>query len=560
MLSLIDFCTLTRAEKISLYFSSEICFKLLLLNQLLVSDVMKTESKYLMLVAVGFICILATLGYVNATFNDLMVNELQQSKNSSFHCFDGVALNFKSLQSTDNLKAFMNLFIEDTFMHGISDERPKINVEIVYDEEILMKSIDTDESYNVKLIEKIYEDVIYIKAANNFGVIYALQDVSQMVSFDFDKNCYTLNEDRSRLLLKTFKPRFRHREILIDTSRHYLSLRTIFSILKTMAKAKFNVMHWHLSDSQSFPICLNKFKDICRHSSFSDQERYTEEDVKRIVSFANILGIRVVPELDLPGHSSAILKAFPDLKACPDVFNIAIDKTYDVLTEILAELAKLFPDVYFHTGGDEVKTTCWSQNFSIMKWMNRNNYDENDAYAFFMSSVHNTLINLGKVPIVWDEAFRTFGKSKFDMSKTVVVQLWHHISLPSIVEQGFSLIWSESKVDGWYLDHLTDKWSKMYQQDVCSGLSPSQCSKFILGGGGLMWGEKVDTSNILNTIWPRAAVIAKNLWDGTDDDIPTVHALLFRFRCILLKSGYGCGTVDGVRARMGPYKPGTCAI
>merc|ERR1719326_571303 len=145
------------------------------------------------------------------------------------------------------------------------------------------------------------------------GVQYALETLSQLVAFDFDKNVYTTQPVLP--LSIDDEPRYSHRGLLVDSSRHFLSVRELKRLIRSLSYAKLNRLHWHLTDAQSFPINSRVEPSLAKEGAWSSRERYTMEDIKDVVAFAEEHGIIVVPEFDMPGHTKSWAKARPDLMA-----------------------------------------------------------------------------------------------------------------------------------------------------------------------------------------------------------------------------------------------------
>ena len=171
-------------------------------------------------------------------------------------------------------------------------------------------------------------------------------------------------------------PRFPWRGLMIDVSRHFIPLDVLKRNLDGMAAVKLNVFHWHLSDNQGFRVESKKFPKL--HELGSDGLYYTQDEVRDLIAYARERGIRVVPEFDMPGHSTAWFVGYPELASGPGpyeierkwgVFDPAMDptreETYKFLDEFIGEMARLFPDQFFHIGGDEVNGKQWDANPKI---------------------------------------------------------------------------------------------------------------------------------------------------------------------------------------------------
>ena len=172
------------------------------------------------------------------------------------------------------------------------------------------------------------------------------------------------------------QPRFRWRGLRIDSSRHFLPVATIKRTLEAMAASKLNVLMWHITDGPSFPLQLDGFPELSASGAFCPECVYTPADVRAVVEHARQRGIRVQPEVDVPGHSGWQYGR-PDLVACPTyeafrgcarALDPTRDSVYDFLKAFFAELASLFPDPAINMCGDEVRFQCWDANPRVKAW------------------------------------------------------------------------------------------------------------------------------------------------------------------------------------------------
>jgi hexosaminidase len=313
------------------------------------------------------------------------------------------------------------------------------------------------------------------------------------------------------------RPRFPWRGLMIDVSRHFVPLDVLKRNLDGMAAVKLNVFHWHLSDNQGFRVESKKFLKL--HQLGSDGLYYTQDEVRDLIGYAGDRGIRVVPEFDMPGHSTAWFVGYPELASGPGpyaierqwgVFDPAIDPTqehtYKFLDELIGEMATLFPDQFFHIGGDEVNGKQWDANPKIQQFMRAHELKNNqDLQAYFNQRVQAIVSKHGKTMVGWDEVLHP------DLPKSVVIQSWRgQDSLAAAAKQGYRGLLSF----GYYLDLMWPA-SRHYavdpMSDAAANLSPEE-SQRILGGEACMWAEYVSPENIDSRIWPRAAVIAERLW------------------------------------------------
>jgi len=330
-----------------------------------------------------------------------------------------------------------------------------------------------------------------------------------------------------------------------------------------MSYAKLNVLHWHIIDEQSFPLEVPSYPNLWK-GSYTKWERYTVEDAYEIVNFAKVRGINVMAEVDIPGHAESWGTGYPDLwpsPSCTEPLDVTKNFTFDVISGILADMRKIFPFELFHLGGDEVNTDCWSSTLHVKKWLQERNMTTKDAYQYFVLKAQEIAISKSWTPVNWEETFNTFAAN---LNPRTIVHNWLGAGVcPKAVAKGFRCIFSNQGV--WYLDHLDVPWDKFYTAEPVEGINDISKQELVLGGEVCMWGETADTSNVQQTIWPRAAAAAERLWskrDAISTRNITLTALprLQYFRCLLTRRGVQAAPVANKYARSPPSGPGSCYV
>ncbi|CAI5952812.1 unnamed protein product [Closterium sp. NIES-64] len=344
-----------------------------------------------------------------------------------------------------------------------------------------------------------------IRASTTIGALRALETLSQLCVFDFVARAVTI---RGSPLLIRDAPRFQHRGLLIDTARHFLPVPVMERVIDSMAYAKLNVLHWHMVDSQSFPIETPSFPRLWL-GAFSPSERYTTDDMRHIVQYAEERGVIVVPELDSPAHAASWGVGYPTLlpaAACPEPLDVSNPFTFQLIKGVLQDLRAVFKSSHIHLGGDEVSFECWNSSPAISAWLQQRKLTAEGGYGYFVRRVQALAVEAGwQTTVVWEEPFKVFG-ADLDPA-TTIVQNWFDTALPpAIVQSGFRMIFSNLNL-GWYLDFVDRTWSEVYSQEPTAGV-PEALQHLVVGGETCMWGERVDPSDLLNTVWPRAAAAA----------------------------------------------------
>ena len=382
-----------------------------------------------------------------------------------------------------------------------------------------VQKVREDESYELT----ISDSGAKLSAPNPLGILHGLQTFLQLVE---------TGSDGFFVPIATIKdqPRFAWRGLLIDVGRHFIPLDVLERNIDGMEAVKLNVLHLHLSDDEGFRVESKRLPKL--QEMGSDGLYYTQADIRSLVDYARDRGIRVVPEFDMPAHSRSWFVGYPELASTAGAYKIepggvytVIDptqaRTYRFLDKFIGEMAKLFPDAYFHIGGDEVNGKPWDQNPKIQAFMHSHRMKTNqDLQAYFNQRLQIILSKHHKVMVGWDEILRP------DLPKSIVVQSWRgQESLATAAQHGYSGLLSF----GYYLDLMWPA-SRHYAVDPLSGaassLTPEQKNR-ILGGEACMWGEWISPENIDSRIWPRAAAIAERLWSPqTVQDVPSMYSRL----------------------------------
>ncbi len=367
-------------------------------------------------------------------------------------------------------------------------------------------TLGEDESYTLD----VAPDGARIKAATVAGALHGIETFAQLIvpgAEGFQAPAMHI-EDR---------PRFPWRGLMIDASRHFMPVAVLERNLDAMAAVKLNVFHWHLSDDQGFRVESKRYPRL--HELGSDGRYYTQEQIRHVVAYARDRGIRVIPEFDIPGHTQSWLAGYPELGSAPGPYSIGRtwgiyypvmdptrEETYQFLEAFLSEITQLFPDPYFHIGGDEVDPRQWNQSATIQAFAKEHHLDgAHDLQVYFNRRISKVLAQNGKIMVGWDEILHD------DLPAEAVIQSWRGAkSLAEAATKGHRGILSS----GYYLDHLSPA-TLHYANDPLSGpaagLKPEQAAR-ILGGEACMWAEYVSEETVDSRIWPRMAAIAERLW------------------------------------------------
>lgn len=369
-----------------------------------------------------------------------------------------------------------------------------------------VQELGEDESYQLVVSPTHAE----LSAKTPLGTLHGLQTFLQLVSITtkgFAAPAVTIDD----------APRFPWRGLMIDSGRHFMPIPVVERNLDAMEAVKLNVFHWHISDDQGFRA-ESKLYPLLQEKG-SNGQFYTQKQIADVIEYARDRGIRVVAEFDMPCHTSSWLAAYPELGSGPGpyqiadrwgVFDAAIDptreSTYKFLDRLIGEMTSLFPDAYFHIGGDECNGKEWDANAKIKSFMVSHDLKDNAALqAYFTGRVQKIVAAHHKIMEGWDEVLHP------DTPRDVVIQSWRgQESLAAAAKQGYRGLLS----NGYYID-LNQPAAQHYLVDPLAGdaasLTPEQAAR-ILGGEATMWSEYVTPENIDSRIWPRTAAIAERFW------------------------------------------------
>ncbi|RTY67207.1 beta-N-acetylhexosaminidase [Flavobacterium sp. LB2P53] len=424
------------------------------------------------------------------------------------------------------------LFLEQSFLTEVNESpEAELQINCVRNGKI---EINEDESYELK----IASNQITINATSDLGALHGLETLLQLLQNNSTSFYFPVVEISD-------SPRFTWRGLMIDAARHFQPVDVIKRNLDAMASMKMNVFHWHLADDQGWRIELKNHPKLTELAS--DGNFYTQEEIKNIVKYADERGILVIPEIDVPGHASALLTAYPEIgskvgegeityevQRNSGIFNATLDpinpKTYEVLSSIFDEVCPLFPSSYFHIGGDENNGKEWNANPAIQQFKKDNNLASNhDLQTYFNMKLIPILKKYNKKLMGWEEIMTE------NMSKDAIIHAWRGTNegqeaggaLIKAAKSGYNTVLS----NGYYIDLMLGIESHYLNDPIPKKiiLSPEEKAR-VLGGEAAMWSELVTPLNIDSRIWPRTAAIAERLW--SDESVTDMNSLRKRLKTI----------------------------
>ncbi|XP_068248903.1 chitooligosaccharidolytic beta-N-acetylglucosaminidase-like [Palaemon carinicauda] len=442
--------------------------------------------------------------------------------------------------------------------------------------------LETDESYSMSVSTLEAQSTATIISQTYFGARHALETLSQLIAYEEITNSLLLV---SKATISD-TPAFRYRGILLDTSRNFFPVKAIERTLDAMAANKLNTFHWHVTDSHSFHIYLENLPKMTYYGAYSSSQIYHPADVKHIVEYGRVRGIRVLPELDAPAHVGNGFQWGPqhglgDLAVCVNKepwqsfcleppcgqLNLANEKMYEVLGQIYKDLVNLFSPIdLFHFGGDEVNIACWNSTKEIVDWMTTSGYGTNeDSYYRQWSKFQEKALQLltsannnAKIPgIIWTSHLTEEGRADLYLPKEdYIIQIWteyNNTLIGELLDKKYRVIFSN--YDHWYLDcgfgawvGEGNNWCSPYKgwQTVYDN-DPIQIAKtlatepldlnLILGGEAALWSEQTDNEALDSRLWPRGAALAERLWSNPTHNWEPAETRMVHHRQRLVQRG-----------------------
>ncbi|KAF9573712.1 hypothetical protein EC968_008112 [Mortierella alpina] len=424
-----------------------------------------------------------------------------------------------------------------------------------------------------------------LKADTQWGVLHGLETFSQLIqAIRISSGPASQQLVNNRLDIPNApwsihdEPRYSHRGLLLDTSRHYIPVKDILRTLDAMSVVKLNVFHWHVLDQQSYPLVSKTHPDLSAKGAERPGYVYTQQDVASIIQFGEERGIRIIPEFDAPGHTASWGRAYPNITVCLDMqphnkyaaeppagqLDPLEPFTYTVLDGLVKEWAAQFPDKHVHIGGDEINAECWKTSERLRDYMRnpdrRSGYEEplmqvqdfsdemtrksssgtqsglDRLLELYLDKVFGMYLAQGKRPLVWEEIAL---EHNVRLPNSAIVQVWKNSrNAKRVIEQGRPVILSGG--DYWYLDCGSgswligsqgeswckfSSWQRMYSYRLTDQLNAEQ-QRMVYGGEVCMWSEQTDSSNLDSNLWPRTAAAAEVLWSGDRDTQGEARPLL----------------------------------
>lgn len=458
-------------------------------------------------------------------------------KKLSVQCDAGLENELKSLQESMN----------DLGVDVVESNDP--NVELLLDGSL------SDELGAEGYKLDIDKNTVRIVAAESAGVFYGVQTLEQLVTLPTRGKaffpCLTIQD----------APAFKWRAFMMDESRHFKGKEVVFGMLDQMSKLKMNIFHWHLTDDQGWRIEIKKYplltevggtrKDTQMFGVYSPQRTgevhsgfYTQDEIREVIAYAATKNITIIPEIEMPGHASAAIAAYPWLGTLeepidvpvtfgilPNIYNVSNERVYNFIEDVLQEVIDLFPSKIVHIGGDEVKFGQWEDNVDVKKYMEENDLKTyQDVQISFTNNISQFVESngfrmmgwndiLGENIHQWKDSVDTH-ENKEKLATSAIIHFWkgNRELMVSALEKGHDVVNSQHSYT--YLDYSLNSVpvGKAYKfNPIPEDIDPS-LESHVIGLGCQMWSEWIPTvENMYGQVFPRLAAYAEVGWTSQEN-------------------------------------------
>lgn len=474
--------------------------------------------------------------------------------------------------------------------HKVAMDSPPCFFNVLVQNPAAELQMGVDESYLIHIEPET--STVSIQAATVWGALHSFSTIRQMASLNL----------MLQLTFITDSPHYTHRGLMLDSARNFLTVESILEQIDIMSQVKMNVLHWHLVDSQSWPIAMASLPDMAQ-DAYSHQEVYTSHDISRVVAHARMRGVRIIPEVDMPGHARAGWRQVgADVVVCadskwdsdqtaveppPGQLNVVANRTYEVVRKVYREISALFSEDIFHVGHDEVSGHCYLKSESTRKWLAGKGISSLIDY-WLQKSLPIFRDKKTRRLAMWEDILLSPANTS-DLPKDVILQTWKSpANIQQLTSRGYDVIVSSSAF--LYLDcgvgtHLTNEhryvenpgnhdwnyhgmdswcgpyktWQRIYAINLTSTLTPEE-KKHVLGYEAPLWSEQVDSHVLTQKLWPRAAALAEVTWSGNQDSegrlrMEDFGRRLMEFREMLVKFGHN---PSAIAPKWCAQNPGGC--
>ncbi|HEY0661727.1 MAG TPA: family 20 glycosylhydrolase [Lysobacter sp.] len=381
-------------------------------------------------------------------------------------------------------------------------------------------SVKGEEAYRLK----VTPSRITLEASHHRGLFWAVQTLRQLLPVP--SRDVSISIPAMRI---ADAPRFAYRGHMLDVGRHFMPVDFIKKQIDLLSYYKLNTFRWHLTEDQGWRIEIRKYPKLTEVGAWrteADGSRYggyyTQAQIRELVEYARLRNIMVIPEIEMPGHASAALAAYPELSCrkqpidvptswgvFKDVYCVGDEFTFEFIEDVIDEVVELFPAPYLHIGGDEVPKERWRESASSQRRMRDEGLkDEHELQSYFVRRIQRYLAGKGKTLIGWDEILEG------GADRDAIVEVWRgEAEGAKALANGNRVIYAAPFYLDWALDSLTLE--EVYRTEV---LAPTFVSRGdqVLGAEAPLWTERITPRNAESMLYPRLLAFAETTWSAAD--------------------------------------------
>jgi hexosaminidase len=528
---------------------------------LFISQVRILSVKFLNLIITSFIsfCFILSFSCAAATQEKPLFPQPQQVTwgNSTF------TLNNDSLfiYNTSEAKKVAQYFSQ--FIQPVTGYTPKLIAADTINEQInsplnaiefkLLVSSEPTESYQLK----VKADKVTLSASSASGLFYAAQTLRQLLPAEIESR---MPINKAQWLIPSVDiadtPRFKHRGMHLDVSRHFFDVAFVKRYIDWLAFHKLNYFQWHLTDDQGWRIEIKQFPKLTSIGGYREQTIaghtydyqslfdnkphggfYTQAQIKEVVAYAKAQHIEIIPEIDVPGHSTAFLAAYPEYSCHQTtvkveqrfgIFEEALcptEETFAMLKKVYKEVAELFPSKYIHIGGDEVIKKQWLESNFVQKLMKTQGLKNGEeVQSYFIKRVSKIITDLDKTLIGWDEILEG------GIANNAVIMSWRgteggitaskagHDVIMSPYQYTYFDAYQSRSINEPKAIHGFLPLKMVYNYEPVPASVAPEHQRHILGAQGALWTEYIETPRHAEyMLFPRLSALAEVLWTQAEN-------------------------------------------
>lgn len=457
-----------------------------------------------------------------------------------------------SLQYDEGFEAsaeFLKGFVEDGSGIDLKDGSGNKQISFEYDSTL------EEEAYKLE----VSETQISIRASDSRGATYAVQSLRQLMPVELENGSYLKSIIPVASVSIADKPRFTYRGMHLDVGRHMFSVDFIKAYIDALAMLKFNRFHWHLTEDQGWRIEIKKYPKLNKIASYrketlighySDQPHqfdstpyggfYTQDEIREIVNYASDRQITIIPEIEMPGHSQAVIAAYPELGCTGETVDVATkwgvfehiyctkEETFIFLEDVLDEVIDLFPSRYIHIGGDEAPKKNWKECQDCQaRIAGEGLEDEHELQSYFISRMEAYLNSKGRQIIGWDEILEgglapnaTVMSWRGQRGGIEAARMGHQVIMTPTSHCYFDYYQAENENEPLAIGGFLPL-KKVYEFEPIPSDLEKDRHRFVIGAQGNVWTEYMPTEDQVEyMVFPRILALSEVLWSEQKKDYP----------------------------------------